>query len=490
MPKSPGSSRLRVFRQVAAAAVLAAGTLWAVAEPPAPASLDKQLRDKASSILAFVDRHAEHPKDRLSVGVLKFLVKVGEEKATDNAGLLNLRLARRLEAALILALDPQANLDPKTRMDRVRILHDPSSTVVAQKMRRASHLKPEGRRKFFDEKYPAAWGDESEKLPADAFLTGVADINRQTQQVTVKVQAFDKKCKDLMTVCEFTAPADARTLSEAGVTLAIPRGPDPDKLRQLAEGNKGGKGKPAASSDPAVGSQGTNPLVVPPENTSSLLKLAPIQVQIRYDGKEQDIRSDGTVPEPKGGKVSFLLSNKRDSKKTYGVLLCINGHNSIRPDVLEPADYRSYMWILRPGSTVEVKGYQIDDNNVEAFKVASPEVSREMEVSYDEHAGSIRIAIFEARDKKDTEADPAPDQDVALARGLGSFPTKPLSLEALRHQLTEDARAQQGETDALPRGLIVRGEKEEHAIKWEPLEVRKRPDIDVTVLYYQPQGGK
>ncbi len=60
--------------------------------------LDKLLLQHSRTILPTL-------KDRgyKNVGVLKFRVKKGDEPATDRAGTLNLRLAEKLEMALILA---------------------------------------------------------------------------------------------------------------------------------------------------------------------------------------------------------------------------------------------------------------------------------------------------------------------------------------------------------------------------------------------------
>ena len=60
--------------------------------------LDRLLLKHAHSILETLKE-----KGHKSVGVLKFRVKKGEEPATDRAGTLNMRLAEKLEMALVLA---------------------------------------------------------------------------------------------------------------------------------------------------------------------------------------------------------------------------------------------------------------------------------------------------------------------------------------------------------------------------------------------------
>jgi hypothetical protein len=79
------------------------------------------------------------------VGVLKFRIQKGSREPTDNAGTLNLDLARRLTVALILADDVR---------DPLNIIEDASA--VAARLNNASYLTAAGRKKLFEQLYPLA----------------------------------------------------------------------------------------------------------------------------------------------------------------------------------------------------------------------------------------------------------------------------------------------------------------------------------------------
>src|SRR5262249_33147806 len=66
--------------------------------------LEEALRQQAPKIRDILWKKMDHPQDALHVGVLKFHVQLGEGAPSDNVGTLNLYMARRLEAALILCL--------------------------------------------------------------------------------------------------------------------------------------------------------------------------------------------------------------------------------------------------------------------------------------------------------------------------------------------------------------------------------------------------
>src|SRR4051794_35954696 len=127
-----------------------------LAPPPlrAQESLERQFVQQAPQLI----RHLQDQGYK-NVGVLKFLV-ARDGKPSDNAGTLNLLLARRLELALILANAP------KTPVGIVE-----NASAVAQTTPQASYLSKDDRPRLFAAKYPLAWGKQ--RVSPDAFVTGL-----------------------------------------------------------------------------------------------------------------------------------------------------------------------------------------------------------------------------------------------------------------------------------------------------------------------------
>lgn len=117
---------------------------------------EEELVAQAPAIRAFLWHKMKHSKESLHVGVLKFLVQIGDQRPTDNAGPLNRHLDRRLEATLILTL-------PKSEAETFRILHihNPKEEFLTS----ANHLTEEGRKAFFQKKYPPAWARKTRFPP-------------------------------------------------------------------------------------------------------------------------------------------------------------------------------------------------------------------------------------------------------------------------------------------------------------------------------------
>src|SRR5262249_11880480 len=117
------------------------------------------------------------------------------------------------------------------------------------------------------------------------------------------------------------------------------------------------------------------------ETVRELLEKAPIDFQIQYKNKGEDkfqeveIKENGTVPEPEEGtQVRFQLKRKKDTNNAYGVLLMVNGENTIYPEEQEPDPSRVHLWILDPkddDKATFVTGFlkKGHDNEVAKFKV-------------------------------------------------------------------------------------------------------------------------
>jgi hypothetical protein len=477
------------------ASLIAAAGLLTASEPAAEkqskkeATLEDELLRQAPKIRAYLWHQMKHPEKQIRVGVVKFLVQLGDERPSDNAGPLNWHLARRLEAALILTLDA------KTEADSFRILHidDPRKDLSP----RANHLKEDGLKAFFQKSYKPAWGGE-ETIPADAFLTGLVKIGDEARTLQVTVQAFDKTDKKLVEVCAFRAAAEPRLLTEAGVSFAVSRGSDPDDIANLVANSKPSALPPQATA--IVQTKQT--LGVKPKQGATvrqLLERAPLDIQILYKAKgekkpkEMDIDDDGTLPEPaEGAKVSFRLKHKNDKDKyTYGVVLKVNGENTIYPEEAEPDDVRAHKWILGPKDEFFITGYlkkSLKDQSA-TFTGLPVSESKLEEVNYGPHAGTFTLVIFLGR--SDSKAGTEVEQSEvvrATSRGVPQELGKPNSLTALQRKLRRAAAENRQPMTGKPRGLIVAGEPMKQEVDTVPFHAYHTPVSVIQLRYYKPRG--
>jgi hypothetical protein len=432
-------------------------------------SLEQGLKENAPRVLAYLRDNKKHKPYR-NVGVLKFLVQTGKGAPSDNVGPLNLRLAARLEVALVLAL-PRGE-------SRLRLLHDPSGAVVRAMNRRANHLDRAGRVAFFDTPYEPAWGTEK-ALPADAFLTGLARFDEKLRALTVTVQAFDRT-GEVKDVCSFRAAASPRTLTEAGISYVGSRGAIPREATRV-------KARPASEPVPRpvkpaafhTVKAGPAPLI---------RKDAPVALEILYDGKPVRSRN-GLVPEPKATqKVAFRLRHRNLDKITYGVVLKVNGRNTIFPGEegeQEPEDLNCYKWIVKPGATVNVPGFQSAYGETKEFRVDPALESDRSTVHYNRHAGTFQLVIFRAKQKgeeKVKEVKPA-QEEVAIARGSLGSKTRAATLASLQGRLRETKGTSE---DARGRGFIREGATRTHRVKPVTFKPFPEPAYSVTIPYYNP----
>src|SRR5262249_25151529 len=172
--------------------------------------------------------------------------------------------------------------------------------------------------------FTRAWGGQANVVP-DAFVTGEARLAPDLRSVSVKLQAFTKKDPSkLVTVHEFTAPLDARTLTETGVSfIGARRALDDEKYVEQVV-----KGAPKE----------TDPVEKRKEKeiqfASWMRDDAPVRVTLLYNGDEVRIK-DGGVPTPREKeKVAFRLENR--GNETYGVALFVNGENTIFKERVPP----------------------------------------------------------------------------------------------------------------------------------------------------------
>jgi hypothetical protein len=436
--------------------------------------LDQAMAEAGPQVVEFLQKGKYQ-----AVGILPFLARVGDGGPKRAAlGPIHRNLARRLEVALILALPD----------DKILLINGAGDAVAQMANQRLNHTKPSGRKMFFapnqlDEKlFHPAWGDKH-VLP-DVYLYGDAVLTPDWKTLKVVLQAFDKDhCDQPIEVCQFTAATDARTLTEAGVSFARPRGVDENDEDQVVA--KGPKYLPP----PLVPKEAR---AEDPEKTfEELAKQSPVRMVILYNGKE--VKADAgvlTKPTP-DDRVTFRLTNT--SKDRYGVVLKINGRNTIFKEESDPL--HCFKWILEPNQEIDVKGFQSNDNEHEAFNVKSEEDSRRLAALYGENAGTITMVVFREADNpgdavlvKNEEKQSG--EDLAIARGSVTPPggIVPREFESLKSALKEELKKGEEEArKAKSRGLILPGAKGKQEIDHVQFSPFPRPVASLTMRYYKPE---
>jgi tRNA A-37 threonylcarbamoyl transferase component Bud32 len=296
-----------------------------------------------------------------NVGVLKFLVAKDGAWFSDNVGSLNALLARRLELALLLANDPRQPLG---------ILRDASD--VAVRTPRANHLNPAGRAALLAARYPLAWGKE--QASPDALLTGTAEVAGDLHTMKVNVLVFDRKENVLRRVGGFTGRLDAGVLGEAGESFWL-REPLDDRaaVRAAAQVKAGLEPHPATAAG------------------------APVTLEVLYDSQRVPVEVHGgraRVPAPGKGQKVVLVLRRDGTKEKYGVVLKVNGENTVRRERLP--DLGCSHWILDPGDApYKIQGYYEDLKTLWPFRVLPPQESARDAVNYAD-AGRITLSVFRA----------------------------------------------------------------------------------------------
>jgi hypothetical protein len=445
-----------------------------------PARADHDAIDGAFVKVApqIIDRLKE--RKATSVGVLKFLVQRGDSKPDDAVGELNMSLADRLEAALLLA-----NPDEK-----LGIIERASVAVVANNNRLANHRTEEGRQAFFGDTYRLAWGNK--KVKPSAFVTGLATIAKDLKTVTIKLEMF---CADgqVESVGEpFVVPATRRTLVEAGYSYVLTEKAAPS-IFDGARGSRTTKGALARikeEDEEFAVSQTTSQDGVR-FTASSALNDSPVKLTVLYDGKPIAIDGD-RVPEPRDSdRVTFLLENT-DPKYTCAVVLKVNGKNTL---FLEEAEAGQCLkWILPPRSKLEVRGFQEDESKAVPFKILSARDSEENVFRYGDLTGTVRLTAFRgdqvsedpsAVEKKDAE--PREMHMAAVARGAKSLAKGEDRAGSLAARKA-DLLGREAQLDGM-RGVIDKGTKKED----RPIQrvyFRPLPTVavaDITIRYYSPK---
>lgn len=421
-----------------------------------------------------------------NVGVLKFLVQRGDAKPEDAVGELNMGLADRLEAAIILA-----NKDEK-----LGILDRASLAVVANNNRLANHRTEEGRQAFFGDKYKMAWGGE--KVKPSAFVTGTAAISKDLKTATITLEIFGEDGEIEKIGSPIVVPTTRRTLVEAAYSYVLTEKAAP-KIFDGARGSRTNKGAVAqikAEDDSvalslALALNDSTKTEGVKFTAQDALRDSPVKLTILYNSKPVEVESD-RVREPKEGEVvSFRLENT-DPKYLYAVVLKVNGKNTLFGEDMEAG--QCLKWILPPETKLEILGFQEDDKTYREFKILSAKESDETAVRYGDLAGTLRMITYRGeqvtKDPSEIEKkDPEPRTTMLAAvsrgsKGLKKGDDKPGSLAALQADLLGREKELEG-----MRGIIDKGSKKEDT-RIQRVFFKTLPTVavaDITIRYYSPK---
>jgi hypothetical protein len=433
---------------LAAGAALGLYALFGAGAAPAVPleTLDEALVRKAPEVLDWVRKH--HYRN---VGVLKFLVRKGKGPLTDNAGTLNLDLARRLELALILDVDAD---------DVVGVFKNASA--VAARIEKANHLTAAGRLHFFKQPYRLAWGER--KVEAAAFLTGEVQMSDDLRTVDVIVRCFGKKGEP-EEVTKFRARAGADELVQGGESFLQRREEGPAALAKDAVQVQ--KGKQLHPLHPKAG--------------------APVLLKVLYGRKPVRLAfkaGQAWLPEPQEGQKVRLVVERTPAAGLgrLGVVLKVNGENTLYRERREGP--RCSMWVLKPGRPpLVLEGFQEDAGGGARFKVLSRVESRAREMNYGADVGTITLEVYREKTPRERAARGRKvDTNLAIL-GQGALPEKPpANVGALRAQLMRQVR------DMPRRGGIIEGEggRFKRKVKTVPFNAYPTPILAASVVYYRP----
>ena len=416
-----------------------------------PVSLERTLVRVAPKILKHLDSEGFR-----NVGVLKFLVhKDGQPQFTHTAGTLNLMVARQLELALIVANDPRKPLG---------IVENASDT--ASKIDGANHLTSEGRRKLFEQPYPLAWGDKT--VEVDAFVAGLIGISDDLRTLKLSFMVVDRANGKLTPLdLDVEALNSSSRLSEIGESFATRGFFDGGRLDDST--------KPPKSKDDTF----TTAVEVGQGKAKHPLQGSlPIGFQVLYDDRPVAIEfRDGKafLPEPnEGQKVEFVLA--RNAKEgRLGIAVKVNGENTLYRD--RKPDLHGRKWVSDPGDgPIRIRGYQLDKDQIEKFRVLSNAESLAREMDYGTDVGTITVSVFGERGGKRPTPDLSDEaRDSLVVERMDRPEKKPGSFDALKAQLFASA----------DRGLIAQGERIGGSVRLVKFEPDPQPLYVATIVYFR-----
>jgi len=411
-----------------------------------------------------------------TTGVLKFSVGIGDGPIHKSVGSLNLRLAEKLEMALVMA-NPAQESQAGNQVGIVRGASD-----VANSIEGANHLTLEGRKLLFTKAYPLAWvfRDQSSIIP-DSLIVGVAQVHADLRNMNVELQLLTKNDLQLQPLATLTVPTDLEDLIDSGESFTT-RGMFDDgsvqesrkKVELIVKKSFDIRQETTGKSQPQAARQ--HPLV--PSSNS------PIQFEVWYDGQRQALEfRDGAafMKEPREGqKVSFIVTRNGADKKRYGVLVRVNGENTLYRE--RTPDFRASIWILEPSlAKFSVQGFQLDKGTRQDFRVLSDRESKNRTIDYGRDIGLISIVVYQ---EQSTSKPILSEDQIDLA--VQSQAQLPLKTASSRGQLGKSLFDQLMDQDGT-RGLIAEGQSKAAAINTVTFDRDPTPVMATSIRYYAPR---
>jgi hypothetical protein len=364
------------------------------------------------------------------------------------------------------------------------LLHDASETAAT--IPGANHLTDQGRGRLFEGQYRPLWGKKS-PVAADAFLAGRAEFSKDLRTITVNVAAFGRD-GNVEKVAVLTARPDLNTLVEAGESFnlrALVRGDGTveetkvveDDLPALAEKTKQGEeDNKLVKEDQAVALE-----IHYVDRATRADRVVPVTVE----------KGEARAEEPTEAQdVYFRLVRKDPSKARYGVVLMVNGVNTLYEERRPPKDCTK--WIIDPGAPpFVIEGFRLKEDGEERiakFVIRSQAESALPAARYGADTGTISFSVFkeqpEAENKAGLNGEAEKRAEVAV-----SNPPPDLPKDGGPAQLPPDAgpvKAKAEKNAAKLLGIFEKGglaydSSVEHASFTNPILVQT-----VTIRYYKP----
>ncbi|MEQ9379965.1 MAG: hypothetical protein RJP95_03825 [Pirellulales bacterium] len=432
-------------------------------------TLEEQLSAHADQVISWLkDRNVKR------AGVLKFRVAKPGEAVTDNAGPINRRLADQLETALVLHLSEKD-------VQEIEVVRDASD--VAKATPGSSHLDESGRERLFSANYPRAWGQGDAQV--DAFVTGVIQLADDLESMRVALLAVMPESVGLVPVAPtFFAKTNGALLNELGESFQRStaqfhlRG-DRDEFVSAAQLAANVRNKPGER----------YPLIDQPS----------VELRIYYDDRPVEIEIiDGMafIPEPQEGqRVTLELERMDSGDLALGAVLKLNGENTKFRQRLRDYECAKYLLLPQadppkpgmPGYPMKIKGFQLDGNQAEAFRVASGRESQDLEMDYGRDVGTISLVVFAEQGDVATKdfVDASVPRPEALAIRSANFPDdQPESLAALKRHLIVSSGGDNS------RGVIVPGAPLEQPVEHYDVSFAPEPILSAVIRYYDPDQSE
>ena len=451
-------------------AALAALALAATAGSPSAAradNLDVALLKHAPEVMDYL--RGQHCRN---VGVLKFRVRKAGHQASFKTGPINDNIVERLENALI-AVEPTDS--------PIGVVRDASGHAEARKL--AKYDTPAGQKALFAIDYPMAWGDA--KVRPDLMLTGVIEVAADLKSVTVRIEGFGPDSPKQDRVVTFPVATDRSLLTDLNESFKVAGRSLKRKTRAIELDEEAIADAADAAPDPNATATTTG-LAGLKAKSQDLLYY-----EVRYDGQPQPIGPDPSNPgeflvaEPREGQaVSFVIRSQATDR--IGLVLMVDGKSTLYEETGDPAHCKA--WVLDPGKTFGIEGFQMDNNTRKPFRVLSDQETAAL--TYGPNTGLIQFHIMQQGSKNDV-VDPKRDDDPTAKamnislRGLPrSHAAKPRTLREVKAEIKAHAHVP---GRIKTRGEIVGGDAVAGTIEND--EVLNQVLVQsIAVRYYKPKA--